>query len=235
MKNIAAMLSLVALSGCSTIEPSHKADPPRPAKLQSPTEPASALASMDIRGVHGQVEYWNGTLWAGLRPNMVFTNGTQIRPGADSYVDLSAGRCVTVRLMADNRMNVTALMVRHGKTRTAPATDGSVIPASGEALQIQAGGVMGRLRGADFAIYSDGNVQAVSGEVMVTGGGKTCHLRDGQCLDANIDGSESGSRSSLQEVSPQPVCACLVVCVPQPERFELGMANPWRGTARLGE
>jgi hypothetical protein len=245
MRLITAILILAFGAGCGTTSPSRKTGLTRPPLDPVGSPAALETGTVDIIGVHGQVKYWDGSLWSALRPNMVLTNGAQIRPGADSTVNLRHDHCVTVRLLADHALNVQALVVRHlkgvGNTSAAPALEGGAIPFStapapgSAALQIQAGGVMGRSRDADFAFYSDGRIEAVTGKVTVTERGKTWALRDGESLAPRAGTPESISEPGQTIAQSGDGGAWLVVSVPKAQIFELGTMNSWHSITRPGE
>jgi len=145
MKTLAPLLFLAAVAGCSTTAPLPKAESPQFAAVLVPAPAELKLERIVIRAVHGQVQYWDGNLWAGLRPNMVLTNGLQIRPGADSSVDLFGGYCVSMRLMADHSQNVKAFLVHCGR-----ASQATPIVRSSANIAI-AGSVQETLRAAHAA------------------------------------------------------------------------------------
>jgi len=238
MRILSTILILAACVGCGTTSPSRKAELPTVPRARASLPEDLEAGTVDILGVHGPVEYWDGVVWSPLRPNMVLTNGAQLRPGADSCVNLRHDHCVTVRLTTDHRHNVEALVVRHLRgvdvVPPAPALEGGAISFS-TAMQVQAGGMMARRSDADFAFYPDGKVEAVKGAVRVTGRGRTWALRNGDALETGAETPEKESPAGLaKDGAPgEMMAAWLVVSVPKSEPFVLTQGNPWRGTFGL--
>jgi hypothetical protein len=247
MKTLAPVLILAAVAACSTTAPLPKAQSTPFAAVPVPVPAELKLERVVIRAVHGQVEYWDGHLWAGLRPNLVLTNGVQIRPGADSSVDLFGGSCVSMRLMADHTQKVTAFLVHRGRasqaTPTAPSSAGQAIPCSVQQPsapclpQIPAGQVLGPSRAADVAIGADGKVRVITGELMLTGDGKTHLLRVGQYFDANTGEvrGEIRSQPGLTSIMSRTSGPAEILSAPRAVLFDGGLENARRGVCWLGQ
>lgn len=247
MKSLAALMVLAVVSGCGTTAPLRKSDPPPTAAFPVPVPAELALERVVIRAVHGQVQYWDGHLWAGLRPNMVLSNGVQIRPGADSYVDLFGGHCVSVRLMADHSQNVKAFLVCRGRasqaTPAVPSSDDTAFacsvqqPSAPSAPQNPAGRVLEPSGTADLAIGADGKVRVIAGELMLTGDGKTHLLRDGQYFDASTGEvrREIQARPGLTPIASRNLGSTGILSAPHTVLFDGGLENARRGACRLGE
>ena len=245
VKTFAALLILVAVSGCSTTARLPKAESPQFAAGHVPTE--LKMGSIVIRAVHGQMQYWNGNSWAGLRPNMELSNGIQIRPGADSSADLFGGPCASMRLTADHNQNVNAFLVHWGRpSPTAPTAGSSAgnaisssVPAPGvpASAEIPAGEVPAASGRAEVAIGTDGKVRVIAGELMLTGDGKTHLLRVGQTFDSITGEVHGGIRSkpALRSFMSRTAGPAEIVSVPRAVLFDAGLENARRGILWLGE
>lgn len=110
-------------------------------------------------------------------------------------------------------------------------------PSAPPIPQIPAGQALGPSRAADVAIGADGNVRVITGELMLTGDGKTHLLRAGQYFDANTGEvraeirSKPGLTSSLSR-TPGPA---EIVSAPQAVLFDAGLENARRGLCWLGQ
>ncbi|MGA2544189.1 MAG: hypothetical protein ABSG78_21785 [Verrucomicrobiota bacterium] len=247
MKTLAPLLILASVAGCSTTAPLPKAESPRFAAVLVPAPAELKLERIVIRAVHGQVQYWDGNLWAGLRPNMVLTNGVQIRPSADSSVDLFGGYCVSMRLMADHSQNVKAFLVHCGRASQATpivrssadnAIPGSVLEPSAPPMpQTPAGQVLAPPGAADVAIGTDGKVWVVTGELMLTGDGKTHLLRVGQYFDANTGQvrGETRSKPGRTPIISRTPGPAEIVSAPRAVLFDGGLENARRDLCWLGQ
>src|SRR5579862_7324317 len=114
MKTLVAFMSLAAVAVSATA-PWAKAEVAPNAAVRVPVVAELEMDTVEIRAVHGQVEYRDGNLWAALRPNMVLNSGVQIRPGADSSLDLFGGDGVSMRLTADHNQKIRAFVVRRSR------------------------------------------------------------------------------------------------------------------------
>ena len=232
MKTHLALLILAVAAGCSTQSPLSKPAETAPPVVLSALPADLNSGTVDILGLHGQVQYWDGNRWATLRPNMLLTNGAQLRPGPDCYVNISCNHVVTIRLETDHRQNLQAYVVRHlGGVEVA-----SVTSSAPPALRIHVGGVNGRAHNADFAIFTNGNVEALRGQMMVMGGGKSWGLNDGDYLDAEagkVAQSSLGRGQSTRIL--RPTGACLTVSVPKSKFYDLGMNDFWGGKVQVGD
>ena len=245
VKTFAALLTLAAVAGCSTTAPLPKAESPRLAAVHVPA--ALNFESIVIRAVHGQMQYWNGNSWAGLRPNLVLSNGVQIRPGADSCADLFGGPCASMRLTADHNQNVKAFLVHWGRRLQAAPTAGSSAgdalsssapaPCAPASAQIPAGEAPGSSGPAEVAIGTDGKVRVIAGELTLMGDGKTHLLRVGQCFDAITGEVHGGIRSkpALTSFMSRTAGRAEIVSAPRAVPFDGGLANARRGIFWFGE
>ena len=188
-----------------------------------------------VRSVHGPVAFWNGTAWARLRPNMIFSNNPTIRPGPESSVDLSAGPEIIFRLVSDRALKVTAFVVK----RKAPgACDGDDSGASAPplALQIEAGNVLRGPGEIEFGVLANGDVEVKSGEVTVRGDGKTHLLEDGGYFAASTGEAllPRNSRRGVSGGTAPRILGCSIETAAQPLLFASGLENARHGACLAG-
>jgi hypothetical protein len=200
MKSLPTILILTVLAAASTTTALGKAGPSQAGAAPAPLVAKLELNRVVIRAVHGPVQYWDGSLWAALRPNLVLTNGLEFRPGADSSFDLFGGEGVCMRLTADHRQKIRAFLVRCGKVSES---------------------------GAAGALGADGRVRVDTGEMVLTGNGKTYRLHVGEYFDATTD--------EVRDDASLPSARADVASAPRALAFDAGLAKARRGIYGLNE
>jgi hypothetical protein len=223
MRSLGAILGLAAVAACSTAALLAKAEAERSAEDRVPVAAKLELDGVVTQAVHGQVQYGDGRFWAALRPNMVLTNGVQIRPGADSSCDLFGGDGVSMRLVADHNQKITAFLVGRGRAWESAA---SVRSSGSHAIACAAA-----------AIGAGGKVRINSGEMILTENGKTHLLRAGEQFDP-YTGEVRGEIQSQPGPAPIPSWAAgqaEIVSAPRAVPFDGGLENARRGIRWLGE
>jgi hypothetical protein len=125
---------------------------------------------------------------------MELDNGAQIRTAHQSEVYLQVnGLTSTIKIVEDSQLDLTQMMVRHDgnatPTRTAlEVRKGTILGSvkkfdADSSFQVRGSGVTLRILRGDFQMTAEGRVTMVTGEGIVTSGGKSHHLVTGQSFD----------------------------------------------------
>jgi hypothetical protein len=149
-----------------------------------------------------------------------------------------------MRVMADHSQNVKAFLVHRARvsqqTPFARSSGATAIACSVQepcAAQMAAGAVMGPGAAADVAIGADGNVRVITGELTLTGNGKTYLLHDGQSFDANTGDvrGETRSKPGLTPFASRTFAWTDLASGPHTVLFDGGLENARRGICSIGD